>query len=72
VLPSIIAAISSSSGNSARVRVHGVTALIAVIAQGEFACPLEAVMPHLEAALRALAEMMALPTHAAKYQVRGL
>jgi hypothetical protein len=69
VLPAIVTAISGASGNCARVRVHGVTALIAVIAQGEFACPVEAVMPHLEGALRALAEMMTLSMHAAKYQV---
>ena len=71
VLPPLIAAISASSGNCPRVRAHAVTALIAVIASGDFACPTEAVTPNLEPMLRALAELMTIPMAAARIQVRS-
>ncbi len=70
LLPVYVTAMSSASGNCARVRIHAATALISLLAQGEFACPDDVVVPHLEIVLRALTELMALPSYPARLQVR--
>lgn len=60
--------IGATSGNSNRVRIHGVTALLGVLAHGDFACPPEAVVPHLEALLNGLGSVLALPSYAGRLQ----